>query len=119
MFITGGKEISSEEGITQGDPAAMPFYAVGLVPVQANTNYEKTGSKQVAFADDVNAAGEVKNLRKWWDKVNESGPGHGYYPEASKSHLIVKPEHLEEAKEAFHGTSVKITTSGKNTLVQH
>ena len=60
VFITGGKEISSEEGITQGDPAAMPFYAIGLVPVQVNTNLEKTGSRQVAFADDVNAAGEVK-----------------------------------------------------------
>ena len=38
VFVSGGKEISSDEGITQGDAMAMGLYSVGLVPLQAEFN---------------------------------------------------------------------------------
>ena len=39
-----------------------------------------------------------------------------YYPEASKSWLVVKPEAEERAREVFRDTSVKITTDGHKQL---
>ena len=72
--------------------------------------------KQVWFADDGTGAGNLKELRKWWDKLVEKGPAYGYFPNASKTWLIVKDEKLDEAKRIFKGTGVKFTSEGKRHL---
>ena len=49
-----------------------------------------------------------------------TGPALGYYPNAKKCLLMVKPENLKEANDVFAGTG--ITTEprkGANTLAQH
>ena len=33
LFITGGGEIESTEGTTQGDALAMPFYGISITPI--------------------------------------------------------------------------------------
>ena len=60
------------------------------------------------FADDGNAVGSLKNLRKILDVVETTGKGFGYVVKPSKCHLVCKPEYVEEAKEIFHGTNIKI-----------
>jgi hypothetical protein len=126
VLISGGKEISSDEGITQGDAMAMGLYSVGLVPLQEEvaemTFDESTATlaplttKQVAFADDVNGCGRLDSVRQYWERISSNGPKYGYYPKASKSWLIVKPQYEEKAKELFNNTEVQITTSGHEHL---
>ena len=41
---------------------------------------------------------------------------YGYFPNAAKTWLIVKPERLDEAKQQFAGTGVSITVEGKRHL---
>ena len=116
IFITGGKEISSDEGVTQGDPAAMQMYAISTIPLQEEISMHKTHAKHVAFADDINGGGTVENVQTWWETINLKGPKYGYNPKASKSWLIVKPEKYDRAMELFKDSNVQITMEGHKQL---
>ena len=68
LFITGGCEISSSEGTTQGDPFAMPGYAVGIVPLLSmislcSSDNEKDRTYQLVYTDDLAGGGKIVNLR--------------------------------------------------------
>ena len=52
----------SEEGCTQGDPAAMAFYSLGAKPLmdELDACINKEFCKQCWFADDSSAVGRLK-----------------------------------------------------------
>ena len=114
----GGEEIKSSEGTTQGDPIAMAAYGIGLTPLLDILSRGEADEawKQVAFADDISGVGKLIFLRVWWDLINKYGPLLGYFHEASKSWLTVKPDHLESAAETFRGTGINITDDGRKLL---
>ena len=121
LFIIGGKEILSAEGTTQGDPVAMPIYAIAIIPLilmilETTDDLSGSRTKTEGYADDLSAAGNSRNLKIWWQKLCEIGPLFGYYPEPTKCWLIVKPEHEQTAKEIFSDTKINITTDGKRHL---
>ena len=55
-------------------------------------------------------------MRKWWDELSESGPALGYFPNANKCWLIVKPEREQAAREVFRDTAINITVEGHKHL---
>ena len=73
LFVTGGKELKSTEGTTQGGPLAMILYALSLQPLITHLNLS-SNSKQCWYADDATGAGSLVELKKWWDGLNEIGP---------------------------------------------
>ena len=101
------------EGTTQGDPLAMAMYALAVKPLIGELKSDAPGVKQVWYADDASGAGTCEDLRKWWDSLQVHGAGYGYYPNASKTHLVVKTEHAVRAREMFADTDINITTEGK------
>ena len=52
LFVDG-KTLLSQEGTTQGDPLAMAMYAIAISPLESEQ------IKQVWFADDATAGGEL------------------------------------------------------------
>ena len=93
LFITstGGKEILSAEGTTQGDPLSMGVYALSIQPLI--TALQTTSStKQCWFADDASGAGSLGEKKNWWDSLTAIGPDFGYFPNAKKCWIIVKPD---------------------------
>ena len=57
LFVIGGGEIKSTEGITQGDPMAMAMYALVIAPLIKRLRAVEPDVKQTWFADDATAAG--------------------------------------------------------------
>ncbi|PFX26629.1 hypothetical protein AWC38_SpisGene8673 [Stylophora pistillata] len=115
LFITDGKEILSAEGTTQGDPLAMGVYALSIQPLI--TALQTTSStKQCWFADDASRAGPLGEVKKWWDTLTTIGPAFGYFPNARKCCIVVKPEKEESAKDVFKSTAINITSKGHKHL---
>ena len=120
LFITGGSEIQSKEGTTQGDPLAMPVYAIGITPLLATLKREVPTVKEAAFADDLSGGDKLLELRTWWNALELNGPDLGYYPNGGKSWLVLKSEEKrKEAEDLFQGTGIKITVQGHKYLGGH
>lgn len=101
LFV-GNRRMWSQEGKTQGDPLAMAMYGIGTWPL---VTYLKTASNaiQAWYADDSAVCDTLDKLRLWWDELITVGPSYGYFPNASKTILLVKPHYLSKAQEIFNG----------------
>ena len=73
-------------------------------------------NKMVGFADDVTVSGNLEASRRWWDTLMQIGPNYRYYPQFTKSWLIVKQNKLEEAVRVFGGPDIQIPTEGERHL---
>ena len=60
--------------------------------------------------------GQLFHLYVWCDQISSLGPPFGYFPNASKTWLVVKELHLKSAQLLFANTYVNITTSGRPFL---
>ena len=114
LLVTGVAELKSLEGTTQGDPTAMPGYGIGVFHL---LTVVKNETKQATFADDPAGVKALRDILQWWKNIETFGPLLGYYPKASKSWLVVKPEVLAEAEAMFNGTGVNIMTQENEYLV--
>ena len=95
LFIDG-RSILSSEGTTQGDPLAMAMYSISVTPLIASLQNPRL--TQVWFADDATAGGALHGLCDWWSGLQNLGSHYGYYPNAAKTWLIVKPAFFPDAQ---------------------
>ena len=63
-----GETLLSKEGTTQGDPMAMPMYALATIPLIKKVAADV---KQIWYADDASAGGSVKRVLQ----LVAEGPG--------------------------------------------
>jgi len=109
-----GNFVLSQEGTTQGDPLAMPMYALGVVPlIQKLAGIDVS---QMLYADDALAGGSLRSLRAWWDHLVCLGSDYRYFSNGVKTCLIAKPQYLRKARVLFHGSGMVITDSGRHHL---
>ena len=110
-----GTVLHSCEGTTQGDPLAMPMYALATIPLIGKLS-EVDSVTQTWYADDASAGGNLSDLHAWWNLLSDIGPKFGYFPNASKTWLIVKEELLDQASEEFGDTNIQLTSEGRPYL---
>ena len=118
LFVTGGMELSSEEGTAQGCPLSMALYAISVVPLinkcRNTATMDCSAATQVWFADDAAAGGSLKALHQFWNLLVRHGPAYGYFPKSSKSFLVIKPGHHADAERIFSGTGIQYTDDGQD-----
>ena len=108
LIAHGSNEyLFSREGVTQGDPLSMLFYAVAILPLIESLS---DGTIQSWYADDSSCVANLKDLRVWFDKLCDLGPDYGYYPEPSKSFLVIDPSDLQSAQDLFRDTGVQFVS---------
>ena len=113
LFISGGGEISSQEGTTQGDPLAMPWYALNTNHMISSLRVSIPQVKQVWLADDSAGGGSIESLNQWYKSLCEEGKKFGYIVNGAKSWLIVKNSELAESAKKVFGDEVNITLEGR------
>ena len=114
FLFFGGEVLISKEGTTQGDPLAMPMYALATVPLLTKVSTKET--TQVWYADDAAAGGKLNFLKQRWNKLNTFGSSFGYLHNAKKSWLIVKGGNIDAATAHFENTNINITAEGRKYL---
>ena len=107
LFVDGDV-LYSEEGTTQGDPLAKPFYALAIVPLIRKLSAPVS---QVWYADNAAACGKISALCAWWDQASSLGPYFSYFPNSSKTFLVTKQQFSSIGKE-----TLKVTTDGRPHL---
>ena len=115
LFIDGDVLYSSE-GTTQGDPLAMPMYALATIPLIRKLHSLQDDVSQVWYADDALAAGKLSRLHDWWSHIAAIGPKYGYFANPIKTCLITKEKHLATATTLFANTGVQVTSEGRPYL---
>ena len=121
-FVGGAEIASSQKGTSQGDPVSMAIYCIGVtllinMLIHILSNEYSANFNVTAHADDFSAAGNLKNLRRWWSVLTEIGPKFGYYLETTKTWLAVnKSCDSEKVESAFFRTKLKTTTEVRRQL---
>ena len=100
LFIDGDV-ILSQEGTIQGDPLAMPMYGLTTIPLIQRLDGL---CKQTWYADDSATTGTVEQLYAWWNRLAAEGSAFGYFPNPSKTWLVTKQSHFDEASNMFAGS---------------
>ena len=116
LFIAGGYSLLSREGTTQGDPMAMPWYALSTIPIIDALRIFESKVLQVWLADDATAAGKLESLKRWYCELEAVGEKMGYYVNRGKCWLILKSNELSEYAKELFGETVNITVEGKRHL---
>ena len=113
LFLPNSDQvIHSREGTTQGGPESMGLYAVSTSTLSDTAG--ESCAKSIFYADDGSGAGTLEQLKKWWENLQVHGPLVGYFPNAPKTWLVVKPGHEERANELF--PDINVTSEGHKFL---
>ena len=116
LFIIGGGEIFSQEGTNQGDPLAMPWYAINTNHMISSLSASIPQAKWVWLADGSVGGGSIASLYQWFKSLCEEGRKFGYIVNGAKSWLIVKNSELAESAKKVFCDEVIITLEGRRHL---
>ena len=93
-----GHFLHSKEGVTQGDPLAMIAYGIGIPPLIRELREAHPRVTQPWYVDYAGAGGTFAEVQAHFQDLQVWGPARGYYPELTKSILVVTPGNVARAE---------------------
>ena len=113
LLIQGSDHfLLSKEGVKQGDPLSMMLYAVAVLPLIRSLE-DSCDWVQNWYTDDSSCVGGLSSVRRWFNRLLIDGPAYGYFPEPSKTVLVVGSSDLERASDLFHDLGVSVVTGSR------
>ena len=111
LIVSGSASVLySREDMTQGDPLFMFMYAVSTIPLISSLDHLNQLT-QVWYADDASACGDLHSLSEWLLLLMKHGPSYGYFPEPTKSYLVVDKKFTVQASKIFDQLGIKVVHS--------
>ena len=74
------------------------MYAVALLPLIRSLE-DSHRWIQNWYADDSSCIGELSSVRRWFNQILSEGPAFGYFPEPSKTVLVVQVSILQRGRD--------------------
>ena len=91
----------------------MICYGIAILPLIRMLKSEFPAAIQQWYADDGSTAGNFADIRTQFERLQQLGPNYGYFPESSKSILVVAPHNVEPAKIEFAGLNFQVETDSR------
>ena len=88
----------------------MIAYGIGVLPLTRELREAHPHVKQPWYADDAGAGGTFIDVQAHFQDVQARGLARGYYPEPTKSILVVAPGNVSRAEEHFRGLGIRVVT---------
>jgi hypothetical protein len=88
----------------------MVAFGLAVMPLIRRLKREVLHGHQAWYADDATAAASFPFLRTFMERLVELGPAFGYYPEPSKSILVVKEANKAATTEYFADLGFTVVT---------
>jgi len=85
------------------------MYALAVTPLIRSLQLSQPDVSRIWYADNTTAGGKLVPLLHWWKHLLSYGPKYGYFPNATKTCLIVKPDQFNSAQKLFNGTNIQIS----------
>ena len=108
-----GHFLHSKEGVTKGESLTMIAYGIGVLLLIRDLRRDHPHVTQPWYADDAGAGGSFEAVMSHFRDLQLKGPARGYFPEPTKSILVVAEQNVPRAKEYFRGMGIKIVTGSR------
>ena len=76
----------------------MFTYAIATLPL-IRTLEDCSNCVQLWYVDDSSALGDIVSLMSWFERQLTVGPQFGYFPEPTKSYLVVSESSISRASD--------------------
>ena len=100
--------LHSKEVVTRRDPLSMIAYIIGVLPLIREFQRAHPRVTQLWYADDAVAGGKFEHIQAHLRDFLERGPSRGYYPEPTKSFLVLAPGMKPGCRSSFAGCALRL-----------